>query len=235
MKLISLLRKHGYEIGNYHSWEEKQKCVILRHDIDYSIDLAVKMAEKEADGGVLSTWFVILTSNLYNAFSNGCKVKLRRILELGHEIGVHYDEMAYPDDIGDQNKMIENIIREGMILSNIIERPVSTFSMHRPSKRLLEANLEIPGFVNSYSDIFFHDFKYVSDSRRRWREPVEMYVENETYDKLHILTHAFWYGDDEKNIHDSVLEFIRGGTHSRYESMKDHITWLDSVLLESEI
>ena len=63
--------------------------------------------------------------------------------------------------------------------------------MHRPSRWVLEADLKIPGMVNSYGKEFFQDFKYVSDSRMRWREDVMKYAIEKAYPRLHILTHAF--------------------------------------------
>lgn len=44
----------------------------------------------------------------------------------------------------------------------------------------LEADLQIPGIMNSYGRTFFHDFKYLSD--RRWREPVLDIIRSEEYD-----------------------------------------------------
>lgn len=112
---------------------------------------------------------------------------------------------------------------------------VSTVSMHRPSRAILDADLTIPGMINSYGKTFFHDFKYLSDSRRRWREPVEQIVASEEYERLHILTHAFWYHETEESITDSVGRFIRAGNRERYSQMKDNITDLESILPEAEI
>ena len=229
------LNKHGYEIANYHNWQGKKKCAILRHDIDNSIDRALQLARLEQCGGVSSTYFVIVTSDFYNVYSKECGSMLREICDLGHEVGVHFDETAYPDAVGKPDIMIKKIIHEGELLSDIIGHAVTTVSMHRPSKNILEGDMQISGFVNSYSNIFFHEFKYVSDSRRSWRESIEQYIENETYDKLHILTHAFWYRDFELDIHDTVEEYINSGNKDRYENLNRNFTNLEDVMKREEI
>ncbi len=88
--------------------------------------------------------------------------------------------------------------------------------------------------INSYSNVFFREFKYLSDSRRRWREDVIGYIKNETYDKLHILTHAFWYHDEEKSLGETLHDFMDGATRERYESLRENFTDLDSALGETK-
>lgn len=107
--------------------------------------------------------------------------------------------------------------------------------MHRPSKATLEADLQIPGIVNSYGRTFFHDFKYLSDSRRRWREPVLDIIRSGEYDRLHILTHAFWYHGGEESISETVGSFIRSANRERYAQMRDNITDLASILPEEAV
>ena len=100
---------------------------------------------------------------------------------------------------------------------------------------MLEADLEIPGMINSYGQAFFKGFKYLSDSRRRWREPVDEIIASEAYEHLHILTHAFWYNESEISIHDSVKAFVNDGNRQRYFSMKSNITDLETIMREDEI
>ena len=106
--------------------------------------------------------------------------------------------------------------------------------MHRPSKAALEADYQIPGIVNSYGKTFFHEFKYLSDSRRCWREPVEDIVRSEAYDRLHILTHAFWYHDIEQDISQTVKDFVCSANQERYQQMAENITNIDSIFPKDE-
>ena len=233
--LLRMLRGHGYEAASYHNWQEKERCVILRHDIDTDLSQAVRFAQLERQDGISSTYFVLLTSDFYNVFSKANRDKLRQIVNCGQEIGLHFDEVAYPDQMGDADAIRERILEERDMLREAVGGAISTVSMHRPSKAILDADLEIPGMINSYGKTFFHDFKYLSDSRRRWREPVEGIVATKQYKRLHILTHAFWYHEKEESIKETVGAFIHSANRERYGQMQDNITDLESVLLEAEI
>ena len=92
--LLSLIDECGYEIGDYTNWEGKNKCVILRHDIDNNISKAVQLAYVEKDAGVASTYFVLVTSDLYNIFSKDSRQKMQDIIKCGHQRGLHFDETA---------------------------------------------------------------------------------------------------------------------------------------------
>ena len=199
--LIHLLQTGGYRVCSYHNWQDTARCVILRHDIDSSLGQAMALARVERELGVSSTYFVLLTSDFYNPASKGSVEKLR------------------------------SIQHERDILASILETPVTTVSMHRPSQATLESDLQIPGMINSYGQTFFHDFKYLSDSRRRWREPVEEIIRSGTYDRLHILTHAFWYHKADESITETVSAFIRSANAERYGQMQENITDLASIVM----
>ncbi len=237
-ELLSLLRERDYVFRDYHNYGDAPRCVILRHDIDTSLDKAVKMAELESEEGVRSTWFVLLRTDFYNVASKAGRDALQHIRSLGHEIGLHFDEASYIPDL-DPDEVVKNIIKECGLLSALLDgtshQKISCVSMHRPSRATLEADYDIPGIVNSYSKIFFHDFKYLSDSRRRWREPVEEIIRSGMYDRLHILTHAFWYHEVEEDISQTVGAFIRSANRERYRQMAENITDIASILKEEDV
>lgn len=226
--LLDRLKTGGYAFCSYHDWPQTSRCVILRHDIDNDLQKAAALAEIEAREGVCSTWFVLLRTDFYNPASKSSLETLHSIQAMGHEIGLHFDEKAYPE--GTTEETVNHIMRERDILSMILGTPVSVVSMHRPSQMTLESDLEIPGMVNSYGRTFFHDFKYLSDSRRRWREPVLELIQGGTFDRLHILTHAFWYGEQETDIAATVGDFIHMANQQRYEQLRENITDLDGIL-----
>ncbi len=89
--------------------------------------------------------------------------------------------------------------------------------------------------INSYGKTFFNDFKYLSDSRRRWREPVLDIINSGQYDRLHILTHAIWYNDIEMDIHNTIKDFVTSANQERYYQEKENIKDIESILDISEI
>ena len=232
-RLLDLIKEHNYHFCNYHDYPDHPRCVILRHDIDNQIDRALKMAEIESDKGVKSTYFVLLTTDFYNVASEKNRAMIKQMQSLGHEIGLHYDEASYGTEESEETN-VSHILREARILSDIIETPVTTVSMHRPSRRTLDADLQIPGMINSYGKLFFKEFKYLSDSRRNWREPVMDIVKSEEFERLHILTHAFWYNEEEIDIGRTVREYILSANKERYASMLTNIRDLESIMKKED-
>lgn len=231
--MIKRLKRGGYDIVDYHNYANHKKCAILRHDIDCSIEKAVCFARIEKELGVKSTYFVLLTTDFYNVFSKKSRDELSEILSCGHELGLHYDELAYVDG----SDVVSGIIKEAGILGDVIGQEVTTVSMHMPSQRTLKANYVIAGgrIVNSYGDIFFKNFKYVSDSMMRWREDVDGYIETGRYDKLHILTHAASYAETKQDVKTRCKNLILRALDERYELMKVDMPILEGMLTKEEL
>lgn len=231
--LLSLLREENYRFCDYFDYKEVDKCVILRHDVDYSVEHAVKMAQIEHGEGVRSTYFVLLRTDFYNPASRHVTDALRRIRALGHEVGLHFDEVAYRD-CGEE-ALPEMILREAKLLGDICGFPIRCFSMHRPNQLTIEKNLEVTGIVNAYGQEFFRGFKYLSDSRRHWREPVLDIIRSGEQARLHILTHAFWYGEQERSIGETIGTFVRGANRERYDQMAENIRAIEEILHRNEV
>ena len=94
-KLINLLRENNYKICSYHDYADYDKCVILRHDIDQSLEKSLEFAEFEKSLQVRSTYFILLTSDFYNIASLKNTRIITKIKRLGHNIGLHFDEVKY--------------------------------------------------------------------------------------------------------------------------------------------
>lgn len=228
-RLLKEIIENNFEICTYSNYKQVEKPCILRHDIDYDINMALNLAKIEHELGAKSTYFILLTSDFYNV----CSVQTIRIIKqlhnYGHEIGLHFDELSYDVDVD----VVQAIKNECEIMSNIIGIPVTSVSMHRPSQKTLNANYKIDGIINSYDQVFFKEFKYISDSRCNWREkPFEVIKE---YDKIHVLTHPFWYTDKNLSINESVSTFVKRGNVDRYEILKDNIRDIEEIMKKEEV
>jgi hypothetical protein len=231
LDLLNLLRDGGYAFTDYHHYAEHERCVLMRHDIDLDMAQALRLAETEAKWGVHSTWFVLLRTDFYNVASKESLAIMRAMHEMGHEIGLHFDELAYEDT---KETVPERIQKETAVLSQILGWPVTTVSMHQPSAQTLQADYQFPGIVNSYGKTFFHDFKYLSDSCHNWREPVEEIVRAGQYERLHILTHAIWYHEQEETICETLRSFISSANEQRYKRLVDNTPIYETILQEGE-
>ena len=232
--LLVLLKDRGYVYSNYHNYMCSARTVILRHDIDMNIAKAVQMAEIENKMGVSSTYFVLVTSNFYNIFSKENQDMLREMQQMGHEVGLHFDEAKYD---GQETDMVQAMEQEAELLAQCLGCPVQSVSMHRPSKETLAADYVVKGgqIVNSYGTEFFQNHKYVSDSRRHWREDVLSIIKSEEYDRLHVLTHPFWYDESEQTAREALKNFCESRTYACYDWMQDNVRDLEEFLKKSEL
>ncbi len=233
IQLINLLQDKNYCFCNYLNYDEYEKAVIFRHDIDNSLDKALEIARIEFDKGVKSTFFVLLATDFYNVFSKKSNEILQEIINLGHYIGLHFDEERYK--ISNPEELEYYVNRESTILSYDLDREIKVVSMHRPSKWVLENDIQFKDMINSYSNKFFTEFKYLSDSRMHWREDVLGIIESEDYSRLHILTHPFWYSSKRETIDEKLMNFINSAKLERYYNLKDNIRDLDKIIDEGEL
>lgn len=152
---------------------------------------------------------------------------------LGHDVGLHFDEKRY--DISSPKELKYWVKRESDILSYVLDKEIKVVSMHRPSKWILENDIQFKDIINSYSKKFFVEFKYLSDSRMHWREDVIGIIESESYNRLHILTHPFWYSAKSETINNKLMDFINKAKVERYYHLKDNIRDLNELIDEGEL
>lgn len=233
INLINLLKQKNYEFTDYNSYKNIRKSVIFRHDVDNSLEKALEVARIEKENSVNSTFFVLLSTDFYNVFSKKSDSIIKEILNYGHKIGLHFDEKKYAIKSKEE---LENYIEfEKNILEVVFDIVVDAVSMHRPSKWILENDIQFKNVINSYSKEFLHQFKYLSDSRMYWREDVLKIIESRQYEKLHILTHPIWYAEHRGDIKERVSDFVKGANKDRYYQMKDNIKDIDEIVREGEI
>lgn len=230
--LINKLKNNGYQIINYSEAKNVHgKTAILRHDVDYDLEKASIFAEFEKKLEIKSTYFILLTSDFYNINSKKSIEQIQKIFNCGHELGLHFDETRY---LG--GSLEEQILNETVIMEKILDSiPIRSVSMHRPSPQILNRQLNLNGLINSYAEFYFRQYKYVSDSRMRWREDIFELIENEQFEQLHILTHPFWYHKSPKTMREVILAFLSQASESRYHCLNENFSGLSEIIKEGEL
>lgn len=144
-KLLKGYLKEGYKFIHFNELNlEEEKQIILRHDVDFDVDLALEMANIENELGVKASYF-FLTHGIYN-FNN---INHQEFNTLGHFTGLHVD-YSHP------------AINRDLKLNRF-------YSVHRPSKE----DLNIDDDFSSYSKKFFTDIQYASDSNFKEPNKIE--------------------------------------------------------------
>lgn len=179
--------------------------IILRHDIDFDVDMACKVAKVEIDAGVRSTFFFMTTCDTYNILSIPNRKKIKEIAELGFEIGLHFDPTVY--DENDVDALERYVKEEAGLIENIIGEEVKTVSLHNPS---VHGQYPIfKQFINAYDLNFFNDSKYLSDSRFLFsgKDPYE-FVKQVKDSVVQVLLHPMHYHDKEKTYPEIFADYI---------------------------
>jgi len=102
-----------------HLTRSDDKFVVMRHDVQLSLDAAYELAKEEANHNIESTYYVLLYSDLYNINSVNSIHSIRAISRLGHDVGLHLDT----------KKMI-NMQKEVKWLEMLLGIDVTSYSQH---------------------------------------------------------------------------------------------------------
>ena len=68
-----------------------------------------------------------------------------------------------------------------------------------------------------------------------WRENVIEIIKNEQYDKLHILTHPFWYSDKVEETKDKLKYFVNEAKNDRYVLLNNNFRDLSEYIKREDI
>lgn len=189
--LLDAFAARGYRAVGYADVEPAAAQLIVRHDLDMSIGAAFAIADIEAARGIRGHYFVLMRTEMYNPWSRQGRDGLQALLDAGHEVGLHFDASLYPDDL---DRLDAACVAECEALEQLLGRPVTMVSLHRPQPSLLGLKRSLGGRPHSYQPRFFSDIGYCSDSRGAWGHgrPLDHPVVAEGH-ALQLLTHPIWW------------------------------------------
>ncbi|MEW6279259.1 MAG: hypothetical protein AB1758_11585 [Candidatus Eremiobacterota bacterium] len=179
------LRSH-YPVLPLGQWQG-ERAAILRHDVDFDLESAARLAELEQDCGLSSTFFVLCDSAFYNPAARASRERLRRILEAGCEVGLHFDPP--------ESDLEAHARRQADWLGNLVGREIRSLSLHNPHRLTGEYPL-VPGFLNAYDPRIFQPDRYLSDSCLRFRHDPFEFVARPREGPLQILLHPVHYSEE---------------------------------------
>ena len=163
--LLDAAQAGGYRCAFFED-EPQEGDLLLRHDVDLSLDAALRMAEVEADAGAVATYFLMTGSIFYNLSSSEGESAVARLRELGHRVGLH---AVYPN-------------------ARLDERFDPVVAWHNPDPEYMSAPVE--GAINVMQPPWFDPETYRSDSNQHWRSgcPHDELRER-AFPWLQLLTH----------------------------------------------
>jgi hypothetical protein len=190
----------------------ERNFVILRHDIDFSPDAALRMAELEADMGIKATYFLLFSSPYYNLLGSEYIRFPKRLNELGHEVALHYDVAVLEALESEDPHAI--VSQQSGILSRLAGSEIISIAMHNPSSSGVDPIRET-GFINAYDHKYTKDISYFSDSCGAWRDEFVEHLENDNFPmQMQLLIHPIFWG----NTYRSRWERLDRFTTSRIDT-----------------
>ena len=170
--------------------------LFLRHDVDLSLAAAVEMAELEAARGVSATYFLMTRSVFYNLASAEGEATLRRLLELGHRVGLH---AVFPHVDHD-------------------DRFDPVLAWHNPDPEFVHDPVD--GFVNVMSPPWFDREHYRSDSNQHWRsgDPTQALAARE-FEWMQLLTHPEIWVFEGLTMRESMESMLAAEREERWRQL----------------
>ena len=144
-EIVAAAQAGGYRFAHFEG-APADGTVILRHDVDLSLDAALRMAEIEHAAGASATYFLMTESVFYNLDSSEGVAAVARLRELGHRVALH---AVYPN-------------------AEVDGRFDPVVAWHNPDPEYMRAPLP-DGRINVMQEPWFDPATYRSDSNQHWR------------------------------------------------------------------
>ena len=143
-EILRAAREGGYRFATFAE-APVDGDLLLRHDIDLSLEAAIEMAELEAEEGASATYLLMTRSVFYNLASREGERTIARLRGLGHRVGLH---AVHPH-------------------ATLDERFDPVVAWHNPEPEYMHDPID--GAANPMATPFFDRATYRSDSNQHWR------------------------------------------------------------------
>lgn len=217
------LAKQNYDFQNYVNFDTSTKYILWRHDIDFSMHRALKLAQLEAQENIKATYFVMFRSEFYNLMEAEISDLVFQIKNLGHDIGLHFDSHFY--NIKTEEELEKYLMFEKELLEQLFQLQVHAFSFHNTTPFTMSCqNEKYAGLINVYANYFQTEVGYCSDSNGYWRfRRLEDVLQKAEDSCLQVLTHPSLWQDEPMAPRQRVLRGIQGRANKT-------IQWYDKTL-----
>jgi hypothetical protein len=201
------------------------EVALWRHDVDFSIHSALKLAQIEAEEGVSTIYFLLQHSEFYNLHEAACTKIARDIHRLGHQVGLHFDHRYW--GVNDESDLVEALDWERQVLERATRATVRVFTFHIPDAISKNFTADrYAGMINGDSKIFRDSFRICTDSNGYWKYGrLEEMLVDKSADRIQVLTHPEYWQDESLSPRERVERCIRGRAEST-------LSWYQQILEE---
>lgn len=196
-ELVEAARQGGYRFAAFDE-EPTGGALFLRHDVDLSLDAALRVAELEAEQDAHATYFLMTQSVFYNLASPEGVAAVARLRELGHRVGLH---AVYPH-------------------ATLDDRFDPVVAWHNPDPKYMTAPLD--GATNVMAPPYFAAETYRSDSNQRWRHgcPHDE-LRQAAFPWLQLLTHPEIWVYEGETMGETMRSMLEAESARRIEQLRN--------------
>lgn len=205
--LIELAKKN-YSFRKYNNLDKKENFILWRHDVDLSLNYSLELAKIEKEKGVSSTFFLLPHGRFYNLLEEGSREIIKKIHELGHDIGIHFDTHYY--NITEESELIKALEFEKKVFEFSLGVKPIAFSFHNTTPFTMSCkDWNYAGLINTYASYFQENVGYCSDSNGYWRyKRLKDVLKEASNERLQILTHPGWWQENAKSPSERIQSII---------------------------
>jgi len=221
-RLLDIALKNGYMFSDYDlrapSNDSQKREIVWRHDVEFSVHRALKMARIEHEKGIKAHYFFQIHCEFYNIFEKEIYGLAKQIQALGHYVGLHFD--AHFWEISSKEHLEECLSKDRTILEDLLSAEMKSFSFHNTTPALLSMDDTLyAGLLNVYSKVIRAKYRYCTDSTGIWRyERLEDVLNDSSIQYLQVLTHDGMWQDEAMAPRLRVLRCI----NLRAQATKDY-------------
>lgn len=203
--------------------------LLLRHDVDLSLRLALAMAQLEHERGIAATYFILPHSDFYAPFSPEGRRVLSQMIELDHEIGLHCDAAVYPEEPAACRRAVRRDIET---LEDVTGHKVTSASQHNPTvSRPIDLGELVE--IDAYGPRMRDKFTYISDSVMSWRSvtPWDLLPSRKN---LQLLTHPIWWMAPGVSRQEKFEHLMENEPPNQRAKFAEALAYMESCLVDRE-
>jgi len=192
--------------------DDQRPKLFLRHDIKISLNRALPLAEFEHERNLPATYMVRADSPFYSLNERKVRVQLLELLQMKHEVGLHFD-LASAEELSPSflNAIESRLSAACELVEQIICRPIRSISLQRPIPLLFDGPLLIQKRVNA--DASELRSWYISDTGGQWKEKHPFSKTAKPRKQvLQFILHPIWWGETHLSAPQRLQGFFETAT-----------------------
>jgi hypothetical protein len=198
-QMLLAAQQQGYVVSSFERFDRANpRTVIMRHDVDYTLNGVYQLAQIEHSLGITATYMFRVHAHEYNLFAPHVCELVRFLRSSGHEVGLHYEATSVAMALG--LDPIGLLKKEIAAIELLIDAPVRSASEHRDISHIVHEAQYLHDICDpneffefwAMSQQYSKDMKYLSDSNGVWREG-DLLAHLGKHQRIQVLIHPDWW------------------------------------------